>query len=159
MSKNDTNTDNTTKSPKQIPSLPWIPLLKLPRMNFRRPKIQMPHNAPHQYITILLVVFSAFLLAGGIYNLAEKNVLPLGFTESGYQPIFPGLNDQFLVESFSILIFVLLGTLGIFLLRQTTVAAKEGEPASFMLVLGVVLIVVGITSAILMIQLKIGPIF
>jgi hypothetical protein len=159
MSDNEANTEKLKNIVKQAPALPWIPLVKLPRMDFRRPKIQMPHNAPHQYITVFLVVLSSFLLAGGIYNLAETNVLALGFTESGYEPIFPGLNDQFIVESFSIFIFVILGTLGIFLIRQTTYAAKEGRPASFMLILGSVLLIISIISVVLMIQLKIGPIF
>lgn len=159
MSESEANTEKLKNIVKQAPALPWIPLVKLPRMDFRRPKIQMPHNAPHQYITILLVLFSSFLLAGGIYNLAETNVLPLGFTSSGYQPIYPGLNDQFLVESFSILIFIILGTAGFFLIRQTTDAAKEGRPATFMLVLGSGLLIISIISAVLMIQLKIGPIF
>lgn len=159
MSDKEANTDKIKSIIKQTPALPWIPLVKLPRMDFRRPKIQMPHNAPHQYITILLVVFSSFLLAGGIYDLAEKNVLPLGFTQSGYEPIFPGLNDQFMVESFSIFIFVLLGTIGIFLIKRTTDAAKEGRPASTMLVLGTILLFLSVLSTVMMIQLKTVPIF
>lgn len=159
MSEEETQQDKLKTIIEQAPSLPWVPILKLPRMDFRRPKIELPHNAPHQYIKFILLIFSAFLLAGGIYNLAEPNVLPLGFTQTGYQPIFPGLNDQFIVESFSILIFILLGSVGIFLLRQTTIEAKEGKPAGFMLILGFGLLLIAVISAVLMIQLKIGPIF
>ena len=159
MSEHNLSNDDTKEDSKPKSSLPWIPLVKLPKMDFRRPKLQMPHNAPNQYIALILVVFASYLLAGGIYNLAEQNVLPLGFTQSGYQPIYPGLNDQFLVESFSILIFILLGTAGIYLLRQTTIAAQEGRPASFMLIIGITLLIISVISAILMIQQKIGPIF
>ncbi|MFW9930206.1 MAG: hypothetical protein ACFFD1_12500 [Candidatus Thorarchaeota archaeon] len=147
------------KFSNSLPSLPWIPVVNLPKMNFRRPKIELPHNAPHKYIAAFLVLFSSFLLAGGIYDLAESNVLPLGFTQQGYQPIYPGLNDQFIVESFTILVFIILGTMGIYLLRQATYAAREGQPASFMLILGIGLITLGVLAAIIMLNFKIGKVF
>ena len=137
---------------------PWVPILHRPKIDFRIPKIQLPHRAPHKYIAIGLTLFSAFILAGGIYDIAEQT-LPLGFTEAGYQPIYPGINDQFLVESFSIFIFILLGAVGLILIRQATQASTEARPVNFMLTLGIGLFLIGVSASIMMNQIKLGPLF
>ncbi|MHA2363144.1 MAG: hypothetical protein ACXAC7_04250 [Candidatus Hodarchaeales archaeon] len=136
--------------------LPWISFLAKPQMNFRTPKIDLPHRAPHQYIAGLLVLTSLFLLAGGIYNITE-NPLPLGFTQQGYMPIYTSLNDQFLIESLSALVFIGLGAAGFYLMRYPT-QQKYGtdmRSATFILVMGIVLLLISLAATVIMLQIKI----
>ena len=135
--------------------LPWSNFLSRPQMSFRKPKITLPHKAPHQYIMSILVFFTLFLLAGGIYDLAQAPI-PVGFTSSGYTPIYPSLNAQFLVESLSTLIFIGLGSAGFFLLKYPLEENKSSDvrSASFIQGIGIVLIFIAIFSTYVMLQMK-----
>ncbi len=153
MVQNETVTEEENSN--QV-DLPWINFLARPQMNFRRPKIALPHKAPHQYITLGLVFFSIFLLAGGIYDLAS-NPLPLGFTQQGYTPVYPSLNSQFFVESMAALVFIGIGAAGFFLLKYPTEAGRASDirSVSFIQGIGLVLIFVGLFATYVMLQLKI----
>lgn len=136
--------------------IPWINFLTRPQLNFRKPKIALPHKAPHQYIVTVLVIFSLFLLAGGIYDLANAP-LPLGYTASGYTPVYPSLSDQFLVESLSVMVFIGIGAAGFFLLKFPTESGKTSDmrSVSFIQAIGLILIFVGIFATYVMLQMKI----
>lgn len=154
MSQNETIIEEEDKS--QV-DLPWINFLAKPQMNFRRPKIALPHKAPHQYIQMVLVIFSLFLLAGGIYDLAS-NPLPLGFTQAGYTPVYPSLNAQFIVESMAALVFIGIGAAGFFLLKYPTEEGRAGNirSVSFIQGIGLILIFIGLFATYVMLQLKTG---
>lgn len=139
-------------------SLIWMPILRQPKMSFRAPKLQLPHRAPHQYIIAILVLLAVFLLAGGIYDVSQPT-LTLGFTSQGYQPIYPGIDSQFIVESFSIAIFLLLGTVGLVLIKQATTTVQDARPANFMLALGIGFLILSLAAAIMMIYIKAGSPF
>lgn len=157
MTQNEATEQNKKDS---LPQLPWAPIFWKPQMSFRMPKIALPHEAPHQWISGLLVVVSLFLLAGGIYNLAESP-LPLGFTDSGYQPIFTSLNDQFLVESFSAMVFIGLGAAGFFLLRYPTQRGygTDIRSVSFIQGIAILLVLLGVSAAVIMLEIKTGGSF
>ena len=57
MVQNEASAEEETS--KQV-ELPWINFLSKPQMNFRRPKVPLPHKAPHQYIVAILAFFSLF---------------------------------------------------------------------------------------------------
>lgn len=135
--------------------LPWINFLSKPQMNFKRLKITLPHKAPHQYILGSLVFFSLFLLAGGVYDLANAPIA-VGFTSSGYTPLYPSLNAQFLVESVSALVFIGLGSLGFFLLKYPLDENKGSDirSASFIQGIGILLIFIGLFATYVMLQMK-----
>ncbi len=135
--------------------LPWINFLSRPQMNFRKPKIALPHKAPHQYIISIMVLFSLFLLAGGIYDLSN-NPLALGYTSSGYTPVYPSLNDQFLVESMAAMVFIGLGAAGFFLLKYPTESDHRGDirSVSFIQAISLILIFIGLFATYVMLQLK-----
>jgi hypothetical protein len=135
--------------------LPWIGFLSRPQMNFRRPKFPLPHKAPHQYVIAILFFFSLFLLAGGIYDLAEQPI-SLGFTEKGYTPIYPSLNDQFFVESIATMVFIGIGAAGFFLLKYPTEEgmASDVRSVSFIQGIGMVLIFIGLFATYVMLQMK-----
>lgn len=136
--------------------LPWINFLAKPQINFRKPKIPLPHKAPHQYVIALLLFFSLFLLAGGVYDLAQAPI-PLGYTQSGYTPIYPSLNSQFIVESLAAMVFIGLGAAGFFLLKYPTNEGTSSDvrSVSFIQGIGLVLIFIGLFATYVMLQMKI----
>lgn len=136
--------------------LPWLNFLEKPQMNFRRPKVLLPHKAPHQYIMGALLFFSLFLLAGGIYDLASAPI-PLGYTQSGYTPIYPSLNSQFVIESLAAFVFIGLGATGFFLLKYPTEENNSNDvrSSSFIQGIGLVLIFIGLFATYVMLQMKI----
>lgn len=152
MNQNESTSNVETEKQTVVP---WFSFLSKPFMNFRKPKIALPHKAPHKYVTALLFFFSVFLLAGGVYDLAEAP-LALGYTDRGYTPIYPSLNDQFLVESMSTMIFIAVGAAGFFLLKFPTLKERETDmrSASFILSIGALLIVIGVIATYSMLQMK-----
>ena len=145
MVQNETEIDEENSNQLE---LPWINFLSRPQMNFRLPKIALPHKAPHQYIVTILIFFSLFMLAGGIYDLANSP-LPLGFTQQGYTPVYPSLNDQFFVESMAAMVFIGLGAAGFFLLKYPTEPGRAGDirSASFIIGIAMILIFIGILTS------------
>lgn len=152
----DTDNEQPTKEAPRT-QLPWMPFLARPQMNFRLPKFSPSDiiRAPQKYMAGLLVLISLFLLAGGIYDLAESP-LPLGFTDAGYQPIFTGLNNQFLIESLSAIIFIGLGAAGFYLMRFPADQhyGTNARSSTFILVLGALLLLIGVMATFMMLQVK-----
>lgn len=153
MAQNDAS--SSVETDKESP-IQWVPFLSKPYMNFRRPKVTLPHKAPHRYLTAILFFVSIFLLAGGVYDLAEAPI-PLGYTNSGYTPIYPSLNEQFLVESISTMIFIGVGAAGFFLLKFPTFKERETDlrSASFTLGIAAILIIIGVFATYSMYQMKV----
>ena len=153
MAQNESS--SKVETPHEYP-VRWVPFLSKPYMNFRRPKVALPHKAPHRYLITIIFFVSVFLLAGGVYDLAETP-LPLGYTQSGYTPIYPSLNSQFLVESISAMIFIAVGAAGFFLLKFPTFKERESEvrSASFTLGIAALLIIIGVFAIYSMYQMKV----
>ncbi|MHA2298066.1 MAG: hypothetical protein ACXAEU_05235 [Candidatus Hodarchaeales archaeon] len=135
-------------------TIPWISFFAKPNVDFRRPQLDLVQN-PQNVLLIILLFATTFLLAGGVYNLAE-NPLPLGYSDQqGYIPIYSGMSNQFLVESLTAGIFFAIGAAGFFLVRYATRYAYDTRSATTIIVLGVGLLVIGILGALIMIQIKI----
>ncbi len=138
-----------------FPKLPWIPIFRKPRMKFELPTVRLPHRTPQNYIIGLLLLFSLFILAGGLYDLAE-NPPPIGATETSIEPIYrQSLNEQFLIESLAAGVFIGIGVGGFFLLRYATRYAYDPRYATSLLVLGIILMLVGLAGTTLMLDQKI----
>ena len=152
MTKNNSTSEIENENQRDVP---WVNFLSKPHMNFRRPKITLPHKAPHKYITGILFFLSIFLLAGGVYDLAEAPI-PLGYTDRGYTPIYPSLNDQFLIESITTMIFIGVGAIGFFLIKFPASEDRESDmrSASFILGIAAVLILIGVFATYSMFQMK-----
>jgi len=92
-------------------------------------------------VAILVVAFSVFLLAGGIYDILEKplSVLPYG---RGVLFFYPGLQGQFFNESVAVMIAYAMGVAGILLIYQSTKYVYKPRQAFIMLLSGVVLILI-----------------
>ncbi|MFW9995026.1 MAG: hypothetical protein ACFFD4_23495 [Candidatus Odinarchaeota archaeon] len=145
--------DNDEKAENER-KVPWVSFFAKPNVDFRKPQLDFTQNPQNILLTILLLA-TIFLLAGGVYDLAE-NPLPLGYSDtSGYIPIYTGMSNQFLVESLAAGLFFVIGATGFFLMRYATRYAYDTRSASTVIVIGVGLLVIGIVGALVMIQIKI----
>ena len=135
--------------------IPWIQLFRRPKLDFRRPTFELPHRAPQNYLLAFLLLFTIFLLAGGIYNLTE-NPQPMGYTQqTGFLPVYTALNEQFLLESLAAGIFIAIGAAGLFLIRFATRYAYDTRYATSLLLVGCILIGAGFMGAFIMLERKI----
>ncbi|WP_455464405.1 hypothetical protein, partial [Candidatus Hodarchaeum mangrovi] len=75
------------KETEKAQGIPWLPGFKRPNIDFRIPEIELPYEAPHKYLLAITLFAVVFILAGGIYDLAE-NPLPMGQTANALVPIF-----------------------------------------------------------------------
>lgn len=150
MSKkqNDQETENT-------PRLPWIPGFKKPNIDFRFPDIELPYEAPHKYLLAITLFAVVFILAGGIYDLAE-NPLPMGQTANALVPIFQSSSEQFLVESLIAALFFGIGAGGLFLIYYSTRFAYDIRTSLTLLFLGIILTVIASGGTIVMYDFKTG---
>jgi hypothetical protein len=93
-------------------------------------------------VAIVIVAFSIFLLAGGIYDILEQplSVIPFGRRVLFFYPYT--LQAQAVVESFGVMIAYAMGVAGILLMYQSTKYAYKPRQAYIMLLTGVVLILI-----------------
>ncbi|MFQ5981153.1 MAG: hypothetical protein ACE5OZ_23680 [Candidatus Heimdallarchaeota archaeon] len=154
MSDKKTSSDILHTIDNFIPRLPWIPFFRKPKMNFRRPKIYLPHQEPEKYILFILVLSSILLISGALYVVSE-NPIPMGFTQTGSpELVHPSQHDQFLIETIVVAIFFSVGALGIYLLRFSTRYGYDLRYATSILILAIILIIVGIAGAQIMLDEK-----
>ena len=150
ISKQQLETDTEDSQSSRVP---WIPGLKKPVVMFKRPDFALPTEAPQKYVLALLLFFTVFLLAGGIYNLAE-NPLPMGQTEGGLVPVFKLDSEQFLIESIIAGLFIALGAAGLFLVRYSTRFAYDARTSLTLLSLGIVLVIISLGGILVMYDFK-----
>jgi len=93
-------------------------------------------------VAILVVAFSVFLLAGGVYDILEKplSVIPFGRSVLFFYPYT--LQAQAVYESVGVMVTYSLGVAGILLMYQSTKYAYKPRQAFMMLLSGVVLILI-----------------
>ncbi len=99
---------------------------------------------PSLFVSAVIVVASSlFLLGGGIYDLLEKPLLVLVATGGRIITYYPyALNEQFLLESITVMILYAIGVVGFLLTYQSTKYAYRARQAYMMLLVGCVLVVI-----------------
>ncbi len=150
MSKKTIKEEEETNSKSRIP---WVPGLKRPALDFRRPDIMLPYEAPQKYILAVLIFATIFILAGGIYNLTE-NPLPMGQTSNALVPVFRSSSEQFLVESLISALFFGLGAGGFYMMYYSTRFAYDARTSITLLILGVILAILATGGIFVMYELK-----
>lgn len=148
-----TEVEAITTEKHSLDSLKKTGFLKRPKIEFRNPRLSLPNRDPKNYLLIALVLMTFFLMAGGLYNLANSPQ-PMGYNERGYVPVYPDMNYQYLVESLSAGVFFAIGATGIYLMRYATRYAYELRSATSLLALGALLIFIGIVGAAMMLGWK-----
>ena len=134
--------DMSKKQPEQeresSSRLPWVPGLKKPAIDFSIPDFELPYEAPYKYLLAALLFVVVFVLAGGIYNIAE-NPLPMGQTSSALVPVFKSSSEQFLLESLIAALFFAIGSGGFYMIRYSTRFAYDIRTSLTLLILGILL--------------------
>jgi len=108
---------------------------------------------PSNLLTWSIVIFSLFVLSGGIYNILES---PPPFIPYGnrYLTLHPYLSDQTVYES----IFVFLSNaavfLGLWISYRSTQVAYDRSKANRYLLFGIGLTLAGISGSYLIIEMK-----
>jgi hypothetical protein len=138
-----------------LPKMPWISVIKRPKIDFRRPNFQISYDAPQKYLLAAILFFIVFILAGGIYNMAE-GPLAMGSTETQLVPILRTISDQFLVESFIAGLLILMGAAGIFFVRYSTRFAYDMRNSLVLLTIGSVMLLSAIIGITVMYNFKAG---
>ncbi|MHA2295295.1 MAG: hypothetical protein ACXAEU_18210 [Candidatus Hodarchaeales archaeon] len=126
--------------------------------DFRGPQIDLIQN-PHNVVVIILLFITIFLLAGGVFNLAETPLLMDTSPQGMLIYIYPSMSNQFLIESLAAGFFFAVGAAGFFLMRYATRYAYDTGSATIVMFIGVALVVVGALCALIMIQAKLGRAF
>jgi len=110
-------------------------------------------RAPLTLITVSLVLFTAFIVGGGIYDLLDNPpaLLP---GPKGWVAVHPYMSEQTLNESILSMIFTLLIFVGMFTAYRSTQIAYDSKRATTMLILGIALILLGLSGSHYLLILK-----
>ena len=119
--------------------------------DFRHRKTRV--RAPLTPITVSLVLFTAFIVGGGIYDLLDNPpaLLP---GPRGWVAVYPAMDRQTLNESILSMIFTLLIFVGMFTSYRSTQIAYDSKRATTMLILGIALILLGLSGSHYLLILK-----
>jgi len=99
---------------------------------------------PSTFTIVLIAIAAAiFLLAGGVYDILEQGTIPIAiYSESGgygeFIFLYPyrDINNQFIAESFLIMILYAMGFIGFYVTYQSTKYAYNTRQAYVMLITG-----------------------
>jgi hypothetical protein len=115
----------------------------------KRRRIQVPKK----YISLAVVLFSLFILGGGIYNILEEPASMLGLP-SGPSSLHPYLNEQTSTEGWIIMLINGFIILGFYMTYRSTQIAYNRTSANRWLMGGIALIILGFGGNYLILQLK-----
>jgi hypothetical protein len=108
-------------------------------------------------MTIVVLAFSVFNLAGGVYDLLEKPVSLLPTASSGWTFLYRGsLNVQTLNESILSALLYGLGLSGLYMLFRSTRFAYRPRNAYLLLMLGFVMTFIVVYYSVSLLSQKIG---
>lgn len=104
-----------------------------------------------QIIAVLLVIFAIVIESGVIYILSEPT--PLFFGEFGL--VIPRtFTFQVASETLLVFLFILIGTIGIWMVRRAPVYVDDAERASLTQMVGIILFIAGFIFLYLFMVLK-----
>lgn len=110
-------------------------------------------RAPLTLITASIVLFTAFIVGGGIYDLLDDPPtiirVPWGFTSVHYM-----LNEQTLIESLMSMVLNVLVFAGLFLSYRGVQVIYDSKRATMMLIVGIALTLLGLSGSHYLIILK-----
>ncbi|MBS7652178.1 MAG: hypothetical protein QW486_05680 [Candidatus Bathyarchaeia archaeon] len=104
-------------------------------------------------ISVLVVVFTAFIAGGGIYNLIDRPPTIIGFS-GGYVAVRGLQDEQTLMESALSMLFLTLTFLGLLTSYRSTRVVYDMRRASMTLFLGIALIALGLSGSFYLLSLK-----
>jgi len=104
-------------------------------------------------ILAALILFAAFIASGGLYDIFDSPPTVIGLQE-GYLAFRGYLNEQTLLESIFSMILLTITFIGLYLSHRSTQIMYDSKRARAMLVMGIALILLGLSGSFYMINLK-----
>ena len=110
-------------------------------------------RVPLTLVTASIVLFTAFIVGGGIYDLLD-NPLAIVSGPTGWIAVDPRMSEQTLHESILSMVFTVLIFVGLLSSYRSTRVAYDSKRATTMLVLGIALILLGLSGSHYLLVLK-----
>lgn len=110
-------------------------------------------RATETFIAAAVVVFTAFIAGGGIYNIIDKPPTIIGFS-GGYVAVRGLQDEQTLMESALSMLFFTMTFLGLLTSYRSTRVVYDARRASMTLFLGITLIALGLSGSFYLLSLK-----
>jgi len=108
---------------------------------------------PKRLISVVVVLFSLFILGGGFYNLMNHppSIIPLS---SGYSSLHPYMNEQTSTEGYVVMLINAFSIVGFYMVYHSSLIAYNRSRANMWLVAGIALIVLGFGGNYVLLRLK-----
>ncbi|MEM4577161.1 MAG: hypothetical protein QW701_06970 [Candidatus Nezhaarchaeales archaeon] len=97
-------------------------------------------DPPKRAIGLLVVIFTCFLLSGGLFSLLEGAPIMISIGGSA-KPYYPSLDYQLGAETFAVFLLLIIGVAGIILVHQGAERFPFRGREPFLMALGLILIV------------------
>lgn len=104
-------------------------------------------------VTVSLVLFTAFIFGGGIYDILDDPPTILRGPQ-GYITVRGSMQDQTLMESIMSMIFTVLMFAGLFTSYRSIQVIYDSKRATTTLILGICLIILGLSGNYYLLNLK-----
>jgi len=117
----------------------------------RRSKTRL--KAPTALVAVSLVLFTAFIVGGGVYDLLDHPP-PIRGRQGGIITVFGVQSEQTLLESLVSMVFSVLIFLGLFISYGSTQIIYDSKRATTTLILGIALILMGLAGSHYLLTLK-----
>lgn len=95
----------------------------------------------------VVVVFSAFIAGGGIYDLLDDPITLFPSAGGGWLAVHPYMGEQTLNESLVAMILTFFTFVGMLVSYRSTKIAYDRRRANMMLVLGISLVLMGLAGS------------
>lgn len=119
-----------------------------------RSKIRV--RVPLALVTASVVLFTVFIVSGGIYDLLDDPLAIVPGPRGGWIAVHPLLGEQTLNESILSMIFTLLIFTGLFASYRSTQIAYDSKRATTMLILGIALVLLGLSGSHYLLRIKLS---
>lgn len=108
---------------------------------------------PTALVTVSIVLFTAFIVGGGIYDILDEPPTILR-GEQGYIAVRGSMQDQTLMESILVMFLTVLVFAGLFASYRSTQVIYDSRRATTMLILGISLLILGLSGSYYLLSLK-----
>lgn len=138
-------------------TVPWIPFLWRPRFQYKVPTIDFTIERNRTISFFLLLIVASILFGGLVYSVVQ---LPPSLVTVRQRPgfIYPNSQGQTTTEVFIIGVLFLLGSLGLLLVRRSSMFLTEKQEIDIELYVGYVLILLFIMSILIIYFQKAGSV-
>jgi len=138
--------------------LPWImgqsfqiPRFRLPELKGKSFAISTP---PRMIALIATYIFSFWLMMGGIYLWIRDQIAMGADSEGNAVWLYPGIHDAFIIESIVAAAVIFMGSIGFYLVYESTKHAMAPSYARKILIVGIVVSIIAFVAVQRIIDLK-----